>query len=581
MQTTVNCCSSCCPRKSRRGCSAARSRISTRLLRDKLAAAEIPAASDARLCHAAPSHGHCRGHPARHSRTAPRSGAGLASERRSRRSRASCASAGHRLDRGMRDPRHRQGRILFRGDQPAGPAGRRGVAGAGEGGDLRAALAEIDALPGFVAALGSAADLGRSACSTARSCRCRSTGSPVGRVTRGHRFLSPGEICVADAAEYLAPAWRCACRARSGSPQGNDRGRISNGRLRPRGLSSSPIPGCSTRSPVSSSFRLCSAGAIDAEFMTLPPEVLATAMRTHQKYFSCLRADGTPAPRFLFVANNLAADRGKTIIAGNERVLRARLADARFFWDQDRRVPLEARVDALSQRVFHAKLGSLQDKVRRMERSPSFSRSTSRGRHRPLAARRAARQGRFVERHGRRVPRTAGRSWAAITRCMTANIRRSRTRSPSITGRLDRMTPARRRPDSVVAALADKIDSLVAFFAIGEKPTGSRDPFALRRAALGIIRLVLENDLRLPLATAIRRALIRAFGREYSGPSPASFSTSSRTGCGCICASKGSARSDCRRLRPLGQREDDLVRLMARVDGASRAFSLPRMGRIC
>src|SRR5262249_37343959 len=114
-------------------------------------------------------------------------------------------------------------------------------------------------------------------------------------------------------------------------------------------------------------FPVVLAGVIDAEHMALPPEVLATAMRTHQKYFSCLKPDGGPAPRFLFVANNIAPDHGKTIIAGNQRVLRARLDDARFFWNQDQRVPLASRVELLSQRVFHAKLGSLYDKTARME----------------------------------------------------------------------------------------------------------------------------------------------------------------------------------------------------------------------
>src|SRR6185295_924628 len=104
-------------------------------------------------------------------------------------------------------------------------------------------------------------------------------------------------------------------------------------------------------------------GTIDDASMALPPEVLATAMRTHQKYFSCLKADGAPAPRFLFVANNQTPDSGRTIVAGNERVLRARLADARFFWEQDRKIRLEDRVEALKDRVFHEKLGSVYDKV--------------------------------------------------------------------------------------------------------------------------------------------------------------------------------------------------------------------------
>ncbi len=101
--------------------------------------------------------------------------------------------------------------------------------------------------------------------------------------------------------------------------------------------------------------------------MDLPAEVLATAMRAHQKYFSVLNPDGTPAPRFLFVANNRTEDGGAAIAAGNERVLRARLSDARFFWDQDRKIPLADRVDALKDRVFHAKLGSVYDKVERVE----------------------------------------------------------------------------------------------------------------------------------------------------------------------------------------------------------------------
>ena len=116
-------------------------------------------------------------------------------------------------------------------------------------------------------------------------------------------------------------------------------------------------------------------GAIDDASMALPPEVLATAMRTHQKYFSCLNPEPAPAkaevslaPRFLFVANNLTPDDGKTIVAGNERVLRARLADARFFWDQDRKVPLLSRIDALKGRVYYEKLGSMYDKAERLEK---------------------------------------------------------------------------------------------------------------------------------------------------------------------------------------------------------------------
>ena len=118
------------------------------------------------------------------------------------------------------------------------------------------------------------------------------------------------------------------------------------------GSRSNPIPALLDEVTGLVEFPVVLMGAIDDASMALPPEVLATAMRTHQKYFSCLKPDGTPAPRFLFVANNLTPDDGKTIVAGNERVLRARLSDARFFWDQDRKVPLEDRVEALKERVF-------------------------------------------------------------------------------------------------------------------------------------------------------------------------------------------------------------------------------------
>ena len=224
-------------------------------------------------------------------------------------------------------------------------------------------------------------------------------------------------------------------------------------------------------------------------------------MRTHQKYFSCLDPDGRPAPRFLFVANNLAADGGKTIVAGNERVLRARLADARFFWDQDRKVPLEDRVEALKDRVYHAKLGSVYDKARRMEALAEYLAPHVPGADAELARRAAhlakadlstGMVGEFPELQG-----VMGRYYAlhdGEDRCA------SPTRSQTITSRSAPTTPARLRPTASSSRSPTRLDTLAAFFAIGEKPTGSRDPFALRRAALGVIRIIFENGLRLPLS---------------------------------------------------------------------------------
>jgi glycyl-tRNA synthetase beta chain len=328
---------------------------------------------------------------------------------------------------------------------------------------------------------------------------------PVGRMTQGHRFLSKGKISVENAGEYLAKLKEAhvvlgSAKRRQIIADGLDR------LAKTEGLTVKDDPLLLEEVTGLVEFPVVFAGAIDAEFMTLPPEVLATAMRTHQRYFSCLEANGGPAPRFLFVADNIAADGGELIVAGNVRVLRARLADARFFWDQDRRATLGSRVEALSQRVFHAKLGSLRDKVARMEEltallfqyAPGADAARSR---RAVALAKAdlstGMVGEFPELQG-----VIGRYYAlqdgedpAVADAIAEHYRPA--------GPNDACPTA---PISIVAALADKIDSLVAFFSIGEKPTGSRDPFALRRAALGIIRLVVENGLRLPLAAAFRRA---------------------------------------------------------------------------
>ncbi len=328
----------------------------------------------------------------------------------------------------------------------------------------------------------------------------------VGRVTRGHRFLSSGEICVSNAGEYFERLSEAHVVLDQDRRKETIREDLEHAAA-VEGLTLKQDPGLLEEVTGLVEFPVVLAGAIDADFMALPPEVLATAMRTHQRYFSCLQPDGGPAPRFLFVADNLAADGGKLIIAGNERVLRARLADARFFWDQDRRVPLESRVAALSERVFHAKLGSLRDKVARMERLADFLTGYVPGADaaRSVRAVRLAKAdlsggmvGEFPELQG-----TMGRYYAlhdgehpAVANAIAEHYRPLGPNDACPT-----------EPDSVVIALADKIDSLTAFFAIGEKPTGSRDPFALRRAALGIIRLVLENKLRLSLGLSFTEAV--------------------------------------------------------------------------
>ena len=212
--------------------------------------------------------------------------------------------------------------------------------------------------------------------------------------------------------------------------------------------------------------------------MALPPEVLTTSMRAHQKYFACLDRDGKLAPRFLWSSPTwIADDGGKAIVAGNERVLRARLSDAQFFWDQDRKVTLAARIAE----TRRARL-SRQARQRASTRSGGSS-ACAEDRRRyspaPTGARCGARRelakadlstgmvGEFPELQG-----IMGRYYALHD----GEAPRSPTPSPSITRRSGRTTAVPRAPVSVAVALADKIDTLVGFFAIDEKPTGSQGP---------------------------------------------------------------------------------------------------------
>ena len=243
-------------------------------------------------------------------------------------------------------------------------------------------------------------------------------------------------------------------------------------------------------------------GRIDEAFMDLPPEVLTTAMRHHQRYFATLDKKGKLGNRFLIVANMPAragTKRWKNIVAGNERVLRARLSDARFFWDQDRRTSLAGRAPTLEQIVFHAKLGTLDAKVDRMQAlAAEISRHVDGAdMDRVRSAARLAKAdlssgmvGEFPELQGI-MGRYYARHDGEHEDVATAIAEHYAPQGPN-----DACPSA---PVSVCVALADKIDSLVGFFAIGETPTGSKDPYALRRAALGVIRLLVENRLRLPL----------------------------------------------------------------------------------
>ena len=259
-------------------------------------------------------------------------------------------------------------------------------------------------------------------------------------------------------------------------------------------------------------------GRIGEAFLDLPPEVLRTSMREHQKFFSVRDGSGR-ITRFVTVANRETADDGATILAGNARVLAARLADARFFWENDLAVAKAGMgewLDALGHVTFHAKLGSQRDRIDRIaalarEIAPSVGAD-------PDLAERAARLAKadlasqmvyeFPELQG-----VMGRYYAEAAG-EPPEVAAAAQEHYAPLGPSDAVPT---EPVSVAVALADKLDTLAGFWAIGETPTGSKDPYALRRAALGVVRLILENELSSPVWPMMRSAFT---AHGLRGPSP-------------------------------------------------------------
>ncbi|MGF1608094.1 MAG: glycine--tRNA ligase subunit beta [Kiloniellales bacterium] len=325
-----------------------------------------------------------------------------------------------------------------------------------------------------------------------------------GNRTMGHRFLAPEPFSVTSFADY-----RDRLRAAKVMIDRDERRRViaegAAALVESQGLRLRDDQGLLEEVTGLVEWPVVLMGEIDQAYMDLPPEVLTTSMSHHQKYFSTTDGDGRLAARFVVVANMETLDKGATIVAGNERVLRARLADARFFWGQDRKRSLPSRAPELKEIVFHAKLGTLDEKADRME-----ALAVAIAKHVPGAdgdrVRSAARLakadlttgmvGEFPELQG-----VMGRYYA-LADGEHPEVARAIAEHYSPLGPSDRCPS---EPVSVAVALADKIDTLVGFWEIGEKPTGSKDPYALRRAGLGVIRLILENQIRVPLADVFRR----------------------------------------------------------------------------
>lgn len=377
---------------------------------------------------------------------------------------------------------------------------------------------------------------------------CEVSGISAGYATRGHRFHCPGEITIGSASDYAEKLRAChvivdheerqsiirdgaaKAAADAGLTLVADEGLV----IENAGLTEWPVP---------------LLGRFDEAFLEVPPEVIQLTARVNQKYFVVNDAAGKLANGFVCTANIAAIDGGAEIVAGNQKVLAARLSDARFFWEQDQKKTLAQHAEKLANITFHEKLGTVADKVERVaklarwlveegivhDRSPAKAGAHDDGADGPrlssgnkeeladqaeLAARLCKADlvtemvGEFPELQG-----LMGGYYARAEGLPEAVAAAIRDHYKPV-GQGDDVPTA---PVTVAVALADKLDTLAGFFAINEKPTGSRDPFALRRAALGVISLIQANALRLPVSMPLAAALAVLVGKTNASADRFSF----------------------------------------------------------
>jgi len=335
-------------------------------------------------------------------------------------------------------------------------------------------------------------------------------GLASGNETEGHRFMAPGAFTVSSIADWQEKLRLHFVLADPVARREKIRDDLEA--FAARGLRIVPDDGLLDEVTGLVEWPVALLGSIDARFMDLPPEVRQVSMRVNQRYFALRAPDGSPAPSFAFIANIVANDGGAAIIAGNERVLRARLADARHFYDLDRRVPLASRVEALKSVTFHAKLGTQYDRARRLERLAGY-----------IAPLVGADDG-LAKRAGllAKADLTTGMvgEFPELQGVMGYYYARHDGENEDVALAIrDHYLPKGAEDDlpeksvSIAVALADRVDQLAAFFSVGEKPTGSGDPYALRRAALGIIQIIRIRNL-----TGIHLRGLLEFAAEGLGP---------------------------------------------------------------
>lgn len=336
-------------------------------------------------------------------------------------------------------------------------------------------------------------------------------GIAAGNTTRGHRFLAPDSFAVSSFDDYAAKLKRAFVMLDPAERADHIWNDATNAAFA-AGLEVVEDKGLLTEVAGLVEWPVVLMGKIGETFLGLPPEVLQTSMREHQKFFSCRNPKTGRIEGFITVANTETADHGATILKGNQKVLSARLSDAKFFWENDLRTVeqdgMEGMAAGLANVTFHNKLGSQADRIARIEAlareiaplvgaKPDLAAEAARVAKADLQS---AMVGEFPELQG-----TMGVYYAKAAGLPDAVANACKAHYQPLGPSDDVPT----EPVSVAVALADKIDTLTGFWAIDEKPTGSKDPFALRRAALGVIRLVLGNGLTLALSRPLSDAGLR------------------------------------------------------------------------
>jgi len=329
-------------------------------------------------------------------------------------------------------------------------------------------------------------------------------GIQSGATTLGHRFHHPGPITIGSAKDYAEKLRACHVILDPAERRGIIEG-AARALAEARGLNVIPDAGLVAENAGLTEWPVPLLGDFDPAFLEVPREVIQLTMRTNQKYFACVDKAGKLAPNFICTANIVAEDGGAAIVAGNRKVLAARLSDAKFFWEQDLKVKLEDQATKLAGIVFHEKLGTVADKV---DRVATLARKLAEDGvvkganpdHAELAARLAKADlvtgmvGEFPELQG-----VMG-GYYAHAEALPHDVAEAIRDHYKPVGQSDDVPTA---PVTVAVSIADKLDSLQQFFAIGETPTGSKDPFALRRSALGIIRLLTDNSLRFAIPSQL------------------------------------------------------------------------------